>query len=170
MAARTGVRIYLDIGPGGEPRSDFTINELIPARSNAGGPSLLVSVTNTGLRALDISGSADLSEGPASQRAGPFRVTSAITLGLGATGTVIVQFSKALPNGPWKVDLTLESGLVSHAVTAMITFPDPGEIGKRGTILSRLNPWILAGGLLLTGLILFALVLIARRRKSRHLA
>jgi hypothetical protein len=172
MATRTGVRIYLDIGPGGEPRSDFTINELTPARSAVGDPSLAVAVTNTGGRALDMTGSADLSEGPASLRAGPFPVTSTVTLGLDATGTVNVQFPRALPNGPWKVELTLQSGLVSHSVTARITFPDPGKAGKPGTTMSKLTgPWIIAGGSLMTSLILFVLLLMARRhrRKSRKL-
>ncbi|WP_285683879.1 hypothetical protein [Actinoplanes sp. NBRC 103695] len=171
MVTRAGVRIYLDIGPGGEPHSDFTINELTPARTKAGDPSLVVTVTNTGGRALDMTGSADLSEGPASQRAGPFQVTSTATLGPDVTGTVIVQFPQALPNGPWKVDLTLKSGLVSHSVTATITFPDPGKTGKRGTIMSKLTgPWTLAGGSLMTGLILLALFSLTRRhrRKSRE--
>jgi hypothetical protein len=173
MVTRTGVRIYLDIGLGGEPHSDFTIGELTPARSMEGDPSLAVAVTNTGGRALDMTGSAELSEGPASQRAGPFRVTSTTTLAPDETGTLIVLFPRALPNGPWKVELTLESGLVHRAVTALITFPDPGQTGKRGTVMSRFtDPWILAGGLLMTVLIILALFLITRRhrRKSRQAA
>jgi len=169
MATRTGVRLYLDIGPGGEPRSDFTIHELTTARSPAGDPSLAVTVTNTGGRALDITGSADLPEGPAGQRAGPFQVTSTVTLGLDATGAVIVQFPRALPNGPWKVELTLRSGLIKRSVTAMITFPDPGKADKRGTFMSKLTgPWLLAGGSLLTGLIVFVLVLLIRHRHRRR--
>jgi hypothetical protein len=168
MATRTGIRIYLDIGPGGEPRSDFTIDELTPARSTAGDPSLVIAVTNTGGRALDMTGSAELSDGPAGLRAGPFPVTDTVTLGLEATGTVIVQFPRALPNGPWKVELTLKSGLVSHSVTAEITFPDPGRTGKPGTIMSKLTGLrLLAYGSLATGLLLVVLFLLARHRKSR---
>jgi hypothetical protein len=169
QVTRTGVRVYLDIGLGGEPHSDFIINQLTPARSAAGDPSLVVSLTNTGGRALDMSGTANLSDGPASQRAGPFSVSSTTTLAPDETGTVVVAFPRALPNGPWKVDLTLESGLVNRQVTALITFPDPGRTGKPGTIMSRLSgPWILGGGSLMTGLLLVALVLLIRRnRRSR---
>ncbi len=170
MVTRTGVRVYLDIGLGGEPHSDFTIGELTPARSTAGDPSLVVVVTNTGGRALDMTGSAELSEGPASQRAGPFAVTSEATLAPDETGTVTLLFPRALPNGPWKVELTLKSGLVSHSVTALITFPDPGKAGEPGTIMTWLSsPWIIASGSLLICLVLFgALFLLTRRhRRSR---
>jgi hypothetical protein len=161
---RVGVRIYLDIGPGGEPRSDFSIGEFVPARTAAGDPSLAVSVTNTGERALDMTGSAALSEGPAGQRAGPFPVTTTVTLATDVTGTVIVQFPKALPNGPWKVDLTLKSGMVSHSTTGLITFPEPGQAGRPGTVMSTLSsPWVISSGSLLFLLLFGGLALLVRK-------
>jgi hypothetical protein len=167
LASRVGIRVYLDIGAGGEPASDFTISALTPARSVAGEPSLSATVTNTGGRALDMTGSANLTDGPASQRAGPFPVTKNATLAPGATGTIVVQFPPALPNGPWKVELKLSSGMVHHSVTAGITFPDPGHVGKPGTVLTWVsNPWVITGGLLALGLIvLVPLGLVARRSR-----
>ncbi len=35
---RVGVRVYLNIGPGGEPASDFDVGELVPARDRSGCP------------------------------------------------------------------------------------------------------------------------------------
>jgi hypothetical protein len=173
VAHRVGVRIYLDIGAGGEPASDFVISEVTPSRSRAGDPSLTVTVKNTGGRALDMSGTADLSDGPAGQRAGPFSVTDSTTLAPDETGTVSVQFPRALPNGPWKVVLNLRSGMISHSVTAQVTFPEPGQTGRPGTIRTWLrSPWTLAGGVALIVLVLFgALFLLARRSgKSQHSA
>jgi hypothetical protein len=167
---RTGIRIYLDIGAGGEPRSDFTIGNVVPSRTLAGDPSLAATVTNTGGRALDMEGAANLSDGPASQRAGPFPVTGSTTLAPGETGTVTVLFPRALPNGPWKVALDLKSGMVSHSITAEITFPDPGKTGHAGKILTWMsNPWILGGGALLIALALLGfLAFLARRSRNRQ--
>jgi hypothetical protein len=161
---RVGIRIYLDIGLGGEPVSDFSIGELVPARAPSGDPSLTATVANTGKRALDLSGSADLTDGPAGQRAGPFPVTSTATLAPDTTGTVVMQFPETLPNGPWKVKLTLKSGLVSHSVTALITFPDPGATGRSGTVMSRMSsPLVISTGSLLVLLLFGALALMVRR-------
>jgi hypothetical protein len=170
--SRIGIRIYLDIGKGGEPRSDFTIGDFVPARSTAGDPSLAVAVTNTGGRALDLTGTADFSDGPAGERVGPFKVTSTATLAPGASGTVVLAFPRALRNGPWKAKVTLKSGLVSRSATGLITFPDPGTAGRPATRTSLLSsPWVIAGGALLICLVLFgALFLLARRHRGSRIA
>lgn len=154
---RVGVRMYLDIGPGGEPASDFSIGELRPARSPEGEPSVTVQVTNTGGRALDLTGTVALTDGPAGSRAGPFPVGQGVTLPPGGSGQVIARLPAELPNGPWKIEVNLESGLVKRSVTAQIQFPDAGQVGKRGSIISRMiSGWAvgatIAGLLLVTGL------------------
>ncbi|MEU8160577.1 hypothetical protein [Micromonospora parva] len=164
---RVGVRMYLDVGPGGEPASDFSIGEVRPARSPAGEPSLTVQVTNTGGRAIDLTGAVALADGPAGSRAGPFPVGQGVTLAPGASGQVIARFPAALPNGPWKAEVNLESGLVKRGVTAQITFPDPGQVGKQGSVVSRIvSGWTVAaagaGLLLVVGLA----VLVRRSRRS----
>ncbi|MEV7180319.1 peptidase [Kitasatospora sp. NPDC093679] len=120
---RVGVRIYLDVGPGGEPPSDFRIGEVTPARAPDGTPEVVATVRNTGARALDMTGSVSVSEGPGSLSAGPFPVNLGTTLGIGDTGRVTVLLDRQLPAGPWKVRLTLASGMVRHTVTATVTFP-----------------------------------------------
>ncbi|MEV4764735.1 hypothetical protein AB0J89_19145 [Micromonospora chokoriensis] len=158
---RVGVRMYLNIGPGGEPPSDFSFGELRPARSPAGEPSLTVQVRNTGDRALDLTGTVTLTDGPAGSRAGPFPVGQGVTLAPGGTGQVVARFPVELPNGPWKAEVNLESGMVKRSVTAQIRFPDAGQVGKRGSVVSRLTSvWVVgsavAGLLLLTGLAMLA--------------
>ncbi|MGC4818086.1 hypothetical protein [Micromonospora sp. DT63] len=166
---RVGVRMYLDVGPGGEPASDFAIGDLRPARGPEGVPSLTVQVTNTGGRAVDLTGAITLSDGPAGSRAGPFPVGEGVTLPPGGTGQVVARFPAELPNGPWKAEVHLESGLVKRNLTAQIRFPDPGQVGRKGSVVSRmLSPWTLgatvAALLLATGLTL----LLRRSRRSRR--
>ncbi|MGC4836440.1 hypothetical protein ACLQ3D_18270 [Micromonospora vinacea] len=162
---RVGVRMYLDIGPGGEPASDFSIGEVRPARDADGKPSLTVQVRNTGGRAIDLTGAVTLTDGPAGSRAGPFPVGQGVTLAPGAAGQVVAAFPAALPNGPWKAEVELESGLVRRSLTAQITFPDAGQIGKRGSVVSRIvSPWTVAATV--AGLLLVAgLAMLARRSR-----
>ncbi|MGB3442320.1 MAG: hypothetical protein WBA97_26560 [Actinophytocola sp.] len=140
---RVGIRIYLDVGPGGEPASSFTIGQLMPARDEQGHPSVAVHVDNTGGRALDLTGSATLSDGPAGMAAGPFAVKKGTTLGKGQSGTVTVWFPRELPNGPWTIRVELNSGTTTADVTAHISFPDPGMVGEPGSLLT--SPWLMAG-------------------------
>ncbi|KAB1944608.1 hypothetical protein F8271_08950 [Micromonospora sp. ALFpr18c] len=164
---RVGIRIYLDIGPGGEPASDFTIGEMLPARSPQGEPSVAIEVSNTGGRALDLTGRVSLSEGPAGSRAGPFDVVQGTTLAPGASGQVTVRFPNELANGPWKIQVNLESGLVKKDATRQIEFPAPGKVGKPGTLLSRMAAgWNLA--MTAAGLLVVAgLIWLARRHRKR---
>ena len=167
---RTGVRVYLDIGRGGEPVSGFAIGELRPARGVAGEPSLGIQVTNTGGRALDLTGSVDLSDGPSGMRAGPFEVVKGTTLAPRSSGSVVVGFPRELPNGPWKVDVNLASGSVKQTASGRITFPDPGQPGKASESWSGVRTaWMIAGGSLGLGLILvagLAFVALRSRRKA----
>ncbi|WCN81199.1 hypothetical protein [Micromonospora sp. LH3U1] len=163
---RVGVRTYLDVGPGGEPASDFSIGELRPARSPEGEPSLTIQVSNTGGRAIDLSGAVTLTDGPAGSRAGPFPVGQGVTLPPGDSGQVVARLPVELPNGPWKVEVNLESGLVKRSITAQIQFPDAGQVGKRGSVVSRITSgWVL--GAVVTGLLLVTgLAVLARRSRQ----
>jgi hypothetical protein len=160
---RVGVRVYLDVGPGGDPLPDFTIGEIIPVRDGEGDPSVDVHVANTGGRALDMTGWSTLHEGPGNTGAGPFDVVRGTTLAPGQDGTVAIRFPRTLPNGPWKIEITLTSGSVEHSVTARISFPDPEETGKPGTLLG-VSWWVTVGAILLL-LGLGALALLARRSR-----
>jgi hypothetical protein len=164
MINRVGLRIYLDIGPGGEPQSDFQINGLAAARTASGAPEVVADVHNTGGRALDMTGSLSLTGGPGSLSAGPFAATLGTTLGINDTERVTVPLDKRLPDGPWTAHLTLSSGLVEHEAKATLTFPTAvgtGPLVKPQSSGSGL-PWILglAGGLIL---LLLAAVLAYRR-------
>jgi hypothetical protein len=131
VATRVGVRVYLDVGSGGEPASDFSISTLTAKRLADGTPVVTAGVTNTGGRALDLSGALTLADGPGGLRAGPYNVTNIPTLAIGKTGTVDIPLDKQTPNGPWLATLKLRSGYISHAVKGRILFPStPGTAAK----------------------------------------
>ncbi|MFJ6197290.1 hypothetical protein [Micromonospora sp. NPDC092111] len=167
---RVGVRVYLDIGPGGEPASDFTIGKLLPARSPQGEPSVTVEVANTGGRAIDLTGKVTLTEGPAGTRAGPFEVTQGTTLAPGQSGQVTARFPNELPNGPWRIEVNLESGMVKRSASAKLTFPDPGGTGTPGTGLSRIATGWTVGAAAVGLLVFTGLAMLARRSRRRALA
>lgn len=126
-ATRVGVRMYVSVGPGNGPPADFEVTALAAGRSAAGHPKVTATVTNTGGRALDISGALTLSKGPSGLSAGPFPTKGATTVAPGAKSTVDVALGSDLPNGPWRANLELKSGLVVRDASAQLTFPDAGE-------------------------------------------
>jgi hypothetical protein len=124
---RVGIRMYLDIGSGNEPASDFRVDTLTAGRTDDGRPVIKAKVVNVGGRAIDLTGSVSLTEGPGGVTAGPFSVPTVRTLGIGQTGDVVLPLDPALPAGPWKATLTMKSGEVERAVEATLTFPASGD-------------------------------------------
>jgi hypothetical protein len=166
---RVGVRMYLSVGPGGEPATDFEVAALQGRRAADGSPVVAATVHNTGGRAIDLSGELRLAGGPGGLSAGPFAATLGTSLGLGQTEPVLVTLDNALPSGPWDARIVLRSGTTEREVSARITFPDqaagtsaPVEISSS----SGSGP-IVAGGIVLLVLLagLGVLLLIGRRRK-----
>lgn len=129
VSSRVGIRIYLSVGPGGAPVSDFTIDSVTAARDGDGRPMITAAVTNTGGRALDLTGSVRLTEGPGGTVAGPFDLDVAATLPPGGTGQAVLELSPDLPDGPWLAVLTLGSGLLERVAEVRLTFPLAGMTG-----------------------------------------
>ncbi|GIF51181.1 hypothetical protein DFJ67_3350 [Asanoa ferruginea] len=160
---RAGIRVYLNVGPGGEPVSNFDIGEIKTTRGADGVPVISTAVTNTGERALDLTGTLSLSDGPGSMRAGPYHLNTATTLAPGATGIVMAALDAKLPDGDWKLDLELASGIVKHKLNRVVTLPPPGVslVADGGTW-----PWSwigLAGGGALLAVFTGAVALRRRR-------
>ncbi len=120
---RVGVRVYLSVGPGGEPATDFTVESLTASRGSHGRPTVQAQVTNLGGRALDLVGELTLTEGPAGLTAGPFPAQTGTTIAPGQSAPVTVVLDTALPDGPWRARLELRSGELVRAAEATITFP-----------------------------------------------
>lgn len=161
---RVGIRLYIDVGAGGEAPSGFDIGEITAARGPDGAPTVSAEVLNTGGRALDIGGLVTLTDGPGSMRAGPYHVTTPTTLAPDAVGQVTARLDPELPLGPWRLELTLTSGTVKRTASATLTLPAAGvsraePVGWPGLAVPATGASIaLAAGLALV---------VARRRKRR---
>ncbi len=163
---RVGIRIYLDVGPGGAPRSDFMIGNFTAARRVDKVPSLSVVVRNTGGRAVDVSGALDLTDGPAGARAGPFSTDATTTLRPGESGTVTFTMPATMPNGPWRANLSLASGTVKRTAQAPVTFPDPASPPRvTSPLAAHRTVLVITAGV--AALSLAALLLLLRRRRRR---
>ena len=122
LVNRVGVRMYVSIGPGGAPPSNFEISSLTAERSASGEPLVVARIYNSGQRTIDITGNLTLDKGPGGLRAGPIPVKLASALGPGDSATMAVPLDKQLPRGPWRAHLRLRSGLIQHVALATITF------------------------------------------------
>ncbi|MEV0391550.1 hypothetical protein [Polymorphospora rubra] len=162
---RVGIRVYLDVGPGGEPPSSFAIGELTVSRRPDGVPTITADVRNTGERALDLSGSLNLTDGPGAMRAGPYPVVLGATLAPGTSGQVVVELDARLPDGPWTAELTLTSGLLKETSTVTLTLPPPGSTSRAAVTAGRpFLAYALAGVALV---VLVAAGLLAARHRDR---
>jgi hypothetical protein len=159
---RVGVRIYLAVGRGGAPPTNFAITSITGHRSAQGQPFILVHVENTGGRAVDLDGTARLLDGPGGSSAGPFPARQIITLAPGQSGSMSFTPARSLPSGPWQAKVTLRSGFTTGTGTEAIQF---GALVAAGTGLG-VAAWVgIAFGVVLA----FVLALIlARQARRRH--
>ncbi|MER7501703.1 hypothetical protein AB0L05_34080 [Nonomuraea pusilla] len=166
MINRVGIRLYLDIGPGGDRPSDFEIERLTPGRTETGMPVVKATVRNTGERALDFEGRMWLSDGPGGLSAGPFPAQVGTTVAPGGTAPVMVVLDERLPDGPWGVKLELRSGQVERTVTGTLTFPAKPASWGLPAFLDEAPSWLLPAGAVTALALPVALVVRARRRSA----
>ena len=167
-ASRVGVRMYVSVGPGNGAAADFSIGDVQAGRTKAGLPQVTALVTNTGGRAVDVTGSLALTEGPSALSAGPFLTDKPLTLAPGERGEVVVAMGNDLPDGPWHAVLTLSSGLVVHETTGEITFPKAGEAVTVATESGTVWPLLIGAAVLAAILALGAVIGISRTRARRR--
>ena len=123
LANRVGIRMYVSVGSGGAPPSNFVIGLLTAKRSASGQPIVVAKVHNSGKRTIALSGNLTLSNGPGGVRAGPFPVKLVVPLAPGSTRAVTVRLDKQLPRGPWRAQMRLKGRLIQRVAVATITFP-----------------------------------------------
>jgi len=157
--SRVGIRLYLSIGPGGAPASKFTIESLTGKRSSDGQPEVLASVHNTGGRAIDMSGTLQLSAGPGGLSAGPFPANLGTTLAIGATEPIMIMLDRQIPDGPWHALVTLRSGLLERSARATIDFP--------ATATPHRSYHLIAGLVILLLLVGMFAAFVMRRRRNQ---
>ncbi|WP_327327802.1 peptidase [Streptomyces sp. NBC_01210] len=162
---RVGVRVYLDVGPGGDPLADFVIQKITGTRDKQGRPSVAAVVRNLGRRAMDVmSGQLTLKGGPGGVSAGPFRIPPGTTFAGYQTGTITIPLEPRLPDGPWKAQLELRSGPALRSATATLMLSMP----KKPTSHKLWYPIGAAAALVLIALVTTVLLLLRRRRRNRE--
>jgi len=168
LVSRAGVRMYLSIGPGGAPASNFEIGSLTAKRSAAGGALVVASVRNNGQSTLDLSGNLRLSKGPRGLRAGPFAATLGAVLAPGVAEAVTVNLGSEFPRGPWRADLGLTSGTLQRSSVATVTFPlsSPAVKASRGAAVLALIFVVIV--LLIVLAITGGALLVSRRRNAQQ--
>jgi hypothetical protein len=170
LVNRVGLRVYLSVGPGGPPAANFTITALTAKRLLNGQPAVLATVHNTGGRALDMSGTLKLSDGPGGLAAGPYSANLGTTLAIGDSEPVTVVLDKRVPDGPWHAQVDLRSGLLARSAQGTILFPKPG--GQAAPVKAKpVTDWALrwlAAGLVLLLLVALISFLAMRRRRGRR--
>ncbi|GAA0828026.1 peptidase [Streptosporangium amethystogenes subsp. fukuiense] len=166
---RVGIRIYLSVGRGNPPASDFTIDSLTAQRSPAGQQIILAQVHNTGGRALDLSGDLRLTNDSGNLSAGPFKVRTGTTLAPGDAGSVASVLNEQVPDGPWRARIRLESGLTRRTAEATVQFPAAGTAqAVRAEMDTSHYPMPALVGAVLAALAAITFLLIQRRRRSRR--
>jgi hypothetical protein len=122
---RVGIRMYLSIGRGGVPPTNFTISAITGHRSASGRPYLTALVHDTGGLAVDLDGTVRLAGGPGGTSAGPFSAQQVTTLAPGQSWTMTFAPGPRIPTGPWTATITLVSGLTRRTAAATIQFSSP---------------------------------------------
>jgi hypothetical protein len=161
LVNRVGIRIYLSVGPGGAPASNFTMTTPDASRGAHGRALVTVQTHNTGGRALNISGTLTLTGGPSGLKAGPFMLASGATIAPGQSAPVQFALGAGIPNGPWQALIKLRSGLVFRSEQSTIDF-------SAGTVGSGF-PMAPAAASLLALVIIAGMVIRSRRPSSRRL-
>ncbi|MDG4828103.1 hypothetical protein O7627_02140 [Solwaraspora sp. WMMD1047] len=159
---RAGVRVYLSVGPGGEPATDFDIGGLTGERRPDGVPVVSARVTNTGGRALDLVGELRLSDGPGKLSVDPVQIRVDKTVALDGEAVVSVPLDPALPDGRWTAELKLASGTTERRISGEVTFG-----GYRMDEATFHTGSRLAVGVVLSVLVLAALGGLAYRARHR---
>lgn len=136
--SRVGIRVYLSVGTGKAPVSDFEVSALAAGRDSAGNATVHAVVRNTGARAIDLVGELRLEDGPGGVTAGPFAARVPTTLAPGDEEPVLITLDAGIPLGPWSAIVTLRSGDVEHRAQARITFPAPSaRDASTGNVIAR---------------------------------
>jgi hypothetical protein len=164
LVSRVGIRLYLSIGAGGAPASNFTLGTPVASRTAAGVPVVRVPVDNTGGRALDVRGTLQLSSGPGGISAGPFPGSSVVTIAPGQSGQEVFKLGSELPDGPWQGSFTMVSGLLTKTDKVTLDFAGGAATAARSSF-----PVVpVAAGLAALIVLAGAALLITRSRRTRR--
>lgn len=163
QVSRVGVRLYVSVGEGNGPPSDFSILDLTTRRDQDGTAAVVTQVENSGGRAVDVSGTLALTDGPGGLSA---QAVSASTVTIAPGGRADVEFvipsSAAFPAGPWQATVDLASGWSHHSTSQSVMFPGPGAESADGGL-----PVAAWAGIVAVALGLLTLIALLMRHRAR---
>ncbi|MFF7190039.1 hypothetical protein ACFZAR_33530 [Streptomyces sp. NPDC008222] len=171
LVNRAGIRVYLSVGGHNPPATRFRVDTMTGERDRSGRAIVRAQVHNTGGRALDLSGTLDLTKVRGSINAGPYPVELGTTLAPGQSEPVTVVVTDQVANGPWKATLRLRSGQYEETYRARITFPrhsGHGRAARAHAVVAGRSMAFYGGatGLVLGGALLPVTVLLRRRKAA----
>jgi hypothetical protein len=163
--SRVGIRVYLAVGHGGAPPTSFAITSMTVGHSAAGQPIMVVAhVHNTGGRAIDLSGSMRLADGPGNTSSGSFSAQRIVTLAPGQSGDMTFAPPKGLPYGSWRATVTLVSGITVATATTTVQFSR--IVAAQAGLSDMQRIWLGLGGLVLVlVIVMLGYALLHRRRQ-----
>jgi hypothetical protein len=161
--SRVGVRLYVAVGRGGAPPTSFDITSITGHLTDARQPVIVAHVNNTGGRAIDVNGSARLTDGPGGTSSGPFPAQRIVTLAPGQSWNIAFAAPKSLPDGSWQVTVTLASGLTKATATAPIQLT--ANVAAQAATSATPWIWLAAGGLVV---LVVAIGWYARQHRRRQ--
>ncbi|SNS44316.1 hypothetical protein [Rhodococcoides kyotonense] len=161
--SRVGIRTYLSVGPGNGPPADLEIDGVTAARNADGAPTVVASISNTGGRALDPSGTITLSDGPGGISTAPTQGSGG-SIAPGQSGEITFALDSALPAGPWQAAVSVASGLVNKSTTVDLTFPEQGSAAA--TSSDGIPSWLWIVVAVVVVALVAGAVLAVRRRKA----
>jgi hypothetical protein len=161
--SRVGVRLYVAVGRGGAPPSSFDITSVTGHLTDAGRPVIVAHVNNTGGRAIDLSGSARLTDGPGGTSSGLFPAQRIVTLAPGQSWNMTFAVPKSLPDGSWRVTVNLASGLTKATATAAIQLT--ANVAAQAAASATPWIWLALGGLVV---LVVAMGWYARQHRRRQ--
>jgi hypothetical protein len=163
--SRVGIRVYLAVGRGGAPPTSFAITSMTVRHSANGQPVMVVAhVRNTGGRAVDLSGTIRLADGPGDTSSGPFRAQRIVTFAPGQSGNMTFAPPKSLPYGSWRATATLMSGMTLATATASIQFSRTAVVQAGLSDMQRI--WLGLGVLALLLVVVMAGYALLHRRRQ----
>jgi hypothetical protein len=161
--SRVGVRLYVAVGRGGAPPTSFDITSVTGHLTDAGRPTILAHVDNTGRRAVDLNGSARLTNGPGGTSSGPFSAQRTVTLAPGQSWNMTFPVPKSLPDGSWRVRVNLASGFTKATATTAIQLT--ANVAAQAATSTTPWIWLALGGLVV---LVVAMVWYARQHRRRQ--
>lgn len=155
---RAGIRMYISVGEG-SARYDFTIRR-VDASNGDPQQAVTATVENTGNRAIDLTGTLNLSR--SGLVAGPFTTDGPTTLAPGDTDTIRITPGTDIPEGTWQAELDISGGPVTRSAETELTVPAESATTAGAGIATG---WLVAAGI--GGAAVIAALLVRARGLSR---